>query len=144
MADLRADLFDKVNECHNRYFDKVEAGENLLVNIGMAYVDFAIEEPNLFRMLFMSHGFSGKKLTDFFSFCDDSPNKCNTNLENILSKSYDITLQETKRISIDIWLYAHGIASMLATNQLSTPRSEIKSMLKNMYAILTSGLLEKK
>jgi len=133
MADLKADLFAMVNEYHSRYFDKVETDENLFVNIGMAYIDFAIEEPNLFRMMFMSNGFSGTTLSDFFTNCNDG---CNEHLTNAISKVVDPNLPESNRMFIDIWLYAHGIASMLVMNQLPTPRGEIESMLKNMYSLL--------
>ena len=135
MAKLKSDLFAMVNEYHSRYFDRVETDENLFVHIGMTYIDFAIEEPNLFRLLFMSHGFSGTGLNDFFM---DYGYDCNVRLFNAISKVVDPNLPESNRMFIDIWLYAHGIASMLVMNKLPTPRSEIEAMLKNMYDLLTS------
>jgi len=141
MADLKAEVFVMVNRHHNRYFDKVEGGENLFVNIGMAYIDFAIEEPNLFRMLFMSGGFSGVKLSDFFSSCEDD---CNDALTDTISRQFDINHPESQQMFLDIWLYAHGIASMLVANQLPTPRNELEAMLKNMYGMLVNRLLADK
>ena len=140
MADLKADLFNMVCECHNRCFDKVEPGKNLFVNIGMAYIDFAIDEPNLFRMMFMAQGFSGKKLTDF---CTDDDDDCNESLRNMIFRQYDFSSTDVNRIFLDIWLYAHGIASMLALNQLPTPRSEIEAMLENMYNLLLKQVKKK-
>ena len=133
MADLKADLFDMVCQCHMRCFDKVETGKKLFVNIGMAYIDFAIEEPNLFRMMFMSQGFTGKKLTNLFSDEDDD---CNEHLQEAIAREYDLASTDVNRVFLDIWLYAHGIASMLALNQLPTPRKEIEAMLENMYGLL--------
>jgi len=135
MTELKTDLFAMVNEYHSRYFDKVETDENLFVHIGMAYIDFAIEEPNFFRLLFMSNGFSGTGLNDFFV---DYGYDCNDRLFNAISQVVDPNLPESNRMFIDIWLYAHGIASMLVMNTLPTPRSEIKSMLENMYDLLTA------
>ena len=133
MADLKTDVFLMVKEFHSRCLNDVETDENLLLNIGMAYIDFAIEEPNLFKMMFMSNGFSGIKIGDFFTAFDDG---CNEHLELAISKTFDLKLPEIYSMFIDIWLYAHGIASMLAMNQLPTPRSEIESMVKNMYNLL--------
>ena len=120
-------------EFHSRYLDRVETGESLLLNIGMAYVDFAIEEPNLFKMMFMSNGFSGMRIGDFFTAFDDG---CNERLESALYNTYDFKLPEDYPIFIDLWLYAHGIASMLVMNQLPTPRSDIESMIKTMVELL--------
>jgi len=141
MADLKADLFLMVKEFHSRYLDKVETEGDLLLNIGMAYIDFAIEEPNLFKLMFMSNGFSGMKIGDFFSAFDDG---CNKHLENALSDTFEFKLPEAYPIFIDIWLYAHGIASMLVMNQLPTPRSEIESMLRNMYDMLQKQMTRRK
>jgi len=99
----------------------------------MAYIDFALEEPNLFRMLFMSYGFSGRKLTEFF---EGEFEGCTDQLYDTIAEVYDTEAPESNRMFIDIWLYAHGIASMLVTNQLPTPRSEIESMVENMYSLL--------
>ena len=129
MADLKTDLFAMVSQYHGRYFDRVETGETLLSSIGMTYIDFAIEEPNLFRMMFMAQGFSGTKLGNFFeSFSDD----CNERLTKAISASFDLEEPETMGMFVDMWLYAHGIASMLVMNQLPTPRSEIETMVQKM------------
>jgi hypothetical protein len=39
----------------------------------------------------------------------------------------------------DMWLYAHGIASMLVENQLSIERTEIEAMVRHMFLLLTGG-----
>ena len=133
MADLQSDLFEMVSRYNSSYFNRVNAGEDILANIGMAYIDFALEEPNLFQMMFMFNGFSGRKLNDFFTAMGDD---CNAHLAHILPKAFRMELPETNRMFIDMWLYAHGIATMLVMNQLPTPRSEIELMMKNMCSLL--------
>ena len=136
MTDLQSDLFEMVSKYNSSYFNRVKADEDILANIGMTYIDFAIEEPNLFRMMFMSNGFSGRKLGDFFTAMDDD---CNEHLMNILPQSFNMESAETNSMFIDMWLYAHGIATMLVMNQLPTLRTEIESMMKNMCRLLISG-----
>ena len=133
MADLQSDLFEMVAKYNSSYFNELKPGDGILANIGMAYIDFALDEPNLFRMMFMSNGFSGIKLGDFFMAMDDD---CNEHLMNILPNAFDMELPETNNMFIDMWLYAHGIATMLVTNQLPTPRQEIETMMKNMCHLL--------
>ena len=132
MTDLKTDLLAMVNEYHSRYFDKVIADENLFTNVGLAYISFAIEEPNLFKLLFMTNGFDGKHLSQFVS------GNCNEHITSAIPDVLDRSISESNSIFTDMWLYAHGIASMIVTNQLSFERSEIESMLKNMFSLLTS------
>jgi AcrR family transcriptional regulator len=132
MADLKADLLALVKEYQDRYVCNAESGENLFLNVGMAYVDFAIEEPNLFKMLYMSNSLALKSLYDLAAYCDEN---------DPLSQSIP---EESNRIYTDMWLYAHGIASMIVMNQLSIDRNEIKSMIKNMHDMLTGKQLREK
>ena len=138
MADLKADLFVMVSEYHARCFDKVETGKNLFLNVGLAYIDFAIEEPNLFRMLFMSNSFIGKGIFEF------TAGGCNDHITNAIPDILKQNSKEANRIFTDMWLYAHGIASMAVMNQLDLERSEIESMIKNMFSLLTGKYRRKK
>jgi hypothetical protein len=132
MADLRTDVFSKVENFHADYFNGVKIDDDLFFNIGMAYIDFALEEPNLFRMLFMSNGFSGKSLNAFVK--DD----CNEHLSAGIPVAFDRDSEETNKMFTDMWLYAHGIASMLVSNQSSMERSEIETMVRSMFTLLTN------
>jgi AcrR family transcriptional regulator len=133
MADLKADVFAMASRYHNEYFNKVEDNENIFVNVGMAYIDFALKEPNLFRLLFMSDGFAGKTMDTFVT--DD----CNEHIINSIPKTIDQNSDEAARMFTDMWLYAHGIASLLVNNQLQINRSEIEAMVKNMFNMITNS-----
>ena len=130
MADLKSDLFQMAGDYHSSYFNNVETSEKLFLNIGMAYVDFAIAEPNLFKMLFMSNGFEGKGIYDFVS------NDCNDHITSAIPEVFDKNKEKSIGIFTDMWLYAHGIASMAVMNQLSVERSEIERMINNMFGLL--------
>jgi len=131
MADLRTDVFSKVENFHADYFSEIKGGADFFFNVGMAYIDFASKEPNLFRMLFMSNGFSGKNLNAFVK--DD----CNEHLSGAIPAAFDRDSEETNRMFTDMWLYTHGIASMLVSNQSSMERYEIETLVRNMFILLT-------
>ena len=117
MADLKADLFIMANRYYRRYFGKVEAGKNLFLNFALTYVNFAIEESNLFKFLF-------------------SPDKNEPSANpapGVFARNTDTNL-----IFTDMRLYAHGIASLIVTKQLCLERSEIVLMLKNMFNLLSA------
>ena len=133
MADLKTDLFAMVNEYHSRYFDKVVSDENFFSNVGLAYICFAIEEPNLFKLLFMTNSFEGMQLNQFVS------GECNEHITDAIPDGFNQSISESNPVFTDMWLYAHGIASMIVMNQISFERSEIESMIKNMFSLLVSG-----
>jgi AcrR family transcriptional regulator len=78
MIDLKKELYQFVERYQNQYFNKVIVDDNLYVNVGMTYINFALEEPHLFRVLFMSDGFSNKKISDFVT--EDSNEHIASNL----------------------------------------------------------------
>lgn len=130
MDELRKDLFEMADAYHSQYFNKIELNENYFLNLGVAYVDFALEETNLFRLLFMSDYYAGKKLTDFI---DDENNE---SIVSGIPETIGIHSDTSKKIFINMWLYAHGIASMLAMNHLQLPRDEIVSMISEVFLSL--------
>jgi AcrR family transcriptional regulator len=133
MAELKADAYDRADQYHMACLNKVEVGDDYFLNIGLAYIDFALEEPNLFRFLFLSDGFAGKKLNEIITEACVEDAICE------ISKVTDLGRDGANRLFTDMWLYAHGIASMLAANRIETDRSEIEAMLRNMFAVFTGG-----
>lgn len=98
----------------------------------MAYIDFALEETNLFKFLFMSGVFGGTSLIDIIDDC------CDEDFTSEMLQKNDIQFESAshKKVFTDLWLYAHGLATMLMFNQFEIGRSEIKKMVKNMFDLL--------
>ena len=133
MADLKADVFALADQYHTDYFNRVEAGEDFFLNIGMAYVDFALEEPNLFRLLFMSDGFNGR--LNELVMCD-----CSDHLTRSMPSFIDRHSDATNAVFTDMWLYMHGISTMLVMNQLEVSRDEIREMISRVIHSIISTL----
>jgi hypothetical protein len=134
MADLKADVFAMADQYHTDYFNRVEVGEDFFLNIGLAYVDFALEEPNLFRLLFMSNGFSGINLGEFVM--NDCSDHLTRNMPNFIDRHSDAT----NALFTDMWLYMHGVSTMLVMNQLKISKEEIREMLARVIHSLISTL----
>lgn len=133
MAKLKDELFILVNGYHKHYFDQMAADEHSIMNGAILYVNFAILEPNLFRMLYMSNGYQGMKINEIVETATKE------SLAEHDARAAGLNSPETMRLLTDMWLYAHGIASMIVTNQLSVPQDEIEHMIKSMYQLLTAG-----
>lgn len=133
MEDLKSDVFEMTNKYHSNYFNNTELNNNIFLNVGLTYINFAVEEPNLFKFLFMSGQFSGKNLNEYVTA--DPNDHISDNLPN----NIDTFPRDPQAIFTDMWLYAHGIASMLVFNHINLEFNEIKDLLENMFNSLINN-----
>ena len=90
---------------------------------GMAYIRFAEQEKNLFKMLFMCDR-RGQDLTptaDFRASVD------------VISRSLDVDKKTAEQIHFEMWAFVHGIATMFATSFLTLDWDDVSAMLTDVY-----------
>lgn len=91
---------------------------------GMAYIRFAKEERELFRLLFMR---------------DRSNEKIEENKEEIkplmqlIQQNLGISEDEAYLFHLEMWLYVHGIATMIATSYLDWDDEFISRVITDAY-----------
>ncbi len=108
--------------CSNKY-PKYKAS-------GMAYISFAKNERELFKLLFMS---KRKK---------QEQNNENPHWQEItkeIAKSNNITQQQANDFHSQMWMFVHGIATMCATDFLEFDEQEISNMLSDIYLPLLNA-----
>ena len=90
---------------------------------GMAYVRFAEEERELFKLLFMRdrRGAARVPTTDFEASVA------------MIMEANGIAREKAERMHFEMWACVHGIATMLATSFMSLGREEISGMLTDVY-----------
>lgn len=96
---------------------------------GMSYIGFAKDEPWLFKMLFMcdrNKAEQESRSEDLDSFAE------------MLSERLGISKEEAFIFHLEMWVYVHGIASMIATGYLDWETDMISRMLSDAYL----GLVE--
>ena len=89
---------------------------------GMNYIHFAIDEPHLFRLLFMSDRKMDVNLT-------------NSNLDynreqNVqqLQELYNLSDEDANDAFTKIWVFCHGMATLFVTNTVTLDPDEISRM----------------
>ena len=92
-------------------------------SFGMAYIRFAKEERELFKLLFMCDR-QGRVLTPTIDF-DES-------IEMIMAANR-ITREKATLMHLEMWTCVHGIATMLATSFLSFEWELISDILSDVY-----------
>ena len=103
----------------------MEAGEYPTYKAsGIAYIRFAKEEKELFKLLFMRDR--------SFEQISDGKSELKPLIE-IIMKNTGLSEQEAYMLHLEMWVYVHGIATMIATSYLAWNWSTISQMLTDGY-----------
>ncbi len=127
MSELKKDLFAYIENFYNQFIESRMSGSDIFLSIGLAYVQFAKLESNLFHMIFMSHNFELDDLLDLINQED------NREIIRVISSSSGLDEDRAKELYLNVWLYTHGIASMLSMNNIRLSDNQIETMLKEAY-----------
>lgn len=123
VEEIRQAVMDMAREIYNGY---VEEGLNMvppMKGFAVQYIRFAMEESNLYSMLFMN------KREDF-KYVDFIINE--GHYERIITaakKDFSLNSEQAEFVYHNMWAYAHGIAVMCATGVCQFSIEEISKML---------------
>lgn len=126
MEELKADVLKYAHTVYCGYLERgMTSGEYPVYKAsGMAYIQFAKEERELFKLLFMRDR-TGEKITQ-----NDEEVKP---IIDIIMKNLGISVEEATMFHIEMWVYVHGIAAMIATAYLEWDRETISRMLTDLF-----------
>ncbi len=90
---------------------------------GMAYIRFARSHPKLFKILFMeiSPPDEPQKLDELNRFA------------GMVSHNVGIDVDDARMFHLEMWVYVHGIATMIATGYLNWVVETVSRMLTDAY-----------
>ena len=91
---------------------------------GMAYIRFAKEEKNLFRMLYMRHRTYEQTLNDAHLF---------DQMEEIVQDTTGLEKDRARLFHLEMWSFVHGIAAMMATGYLELDMVLVSDMITDAY-----------
>ncbi len=138
VLELHKDLYVRIEKYFYKYvFDNTISSVPLYKQIGINYIKFAKEENKLFHILFMSE----TKL-----FCEDfikEDVEDYKELENIIKISTNLSEEDVLSFHTKMWIFTHGIATLIATNTVRFTEVEIQKLLSQEFDALMS-LEEKK
>lgn len=126
--ELKKVVHKKVDEIYNEHMINGLKKANSFLGMGLAYISFAKNEKNLFRLLFMSNSIKTESIFEMIEGED------NLEIIKLISQMTGLKEKGSKQLYIDIWLVVHGIASMLATNSCNFTDNEIETIVKDSFA----------
>ena len=125
---LKKDLYKKGEGIYDDYMSRgMESHSIPFFGFGLAYIEFAKKEKNLFKLLFMSDEFKVKSIIDMIK------DKENQGIMEMVSRMTGLSMDKAEQLFMDIWLMTHGIASLVATNDLDISEEEITKILKDSF-----------
>ncbi len=126
MDALRLAVVAEADALCNAYIDReVKSGKFPAYKAsGMAYIRFAREESELFKLLYMRD--RSRESTD------QAPD-INGQMESIIRDATGLDKDTALRFHFEMWAFVHGIATMLATGFLDPDPTIISQMLTDAY-----------
>ena len=125
MEELRESAIVAAYEIYTDFIKReVESGRYpQYKSFGMAYVRFAEEEKELFKLLFMRDR-TGEAMTVSPDFEESV---------QMIIKANGVTRDVAKLMHMEMWTCVHGIGAILATSFLPLEREFISNMLSDVY-----------
>ncbi len=126
MEEVQQAVFSSANQLYQSYLQEDMAKGNYppYKASGMAYIRFAKEENELFKLIFMR---------------DRSIEKIEENKEEIkpllqlIQKNTGMSEQQAYTFHLEMWIFVHGIATMIATSYLKWDEKFVSKALSDCY-----------
>ena len=94
---------------------------------GIAYIEFARQEKNIFNTLFMDKNCAGKSIEEILD--------ADWNQRSIMNakERTGLSLEKARSLFRDVWLYSHGIATQIVSDDINLPPKEVVQLIKNAF-----------
>lgn len=116
----------------DEYAKKAEAYTPVFKQIGLQMILFAIEQPKLYRLLYMSEKPEAKVFDDVFKNLGNVAVLCIEAIQHDYGLSHDDAMLFFKHI----WIYTYGIGSLIATGVCRFTEQEIQDMLSREFVAM--------
>ena len=128
IEELKLAAFERTDRFHTAYLMNVSGNEDeIMLGIGLNYIRFAVDEPNLFRFLFQSGYAEGNSLLEMIDSEGLMP------VLAAMQQGMNLDIDQTKEVFITLAMFVHGYASILANHSLAFDEKLIAKHLERVY-----------
>lgn len=132
MEELNQELFVQAREYFEQYYENAEhTHDTPFVDLGLAYIQFAKEETNLFRLLFLSKLEEDQTMYDLIN----GSNKGFVIHE--IKRIPNLDADSVGTIFMKIFTFIHGMACMATSGEFDLTADEVVEMLTDAYHAFT-------
>lgn len=130
MDDVLRELTRAVRDVYNEYVAEGLKETPAFKGVGKAYIRFASEEPNLFRLLMMEE--TPADIRSVLPVLDENY----TDILHSITSAYALDERTADEIYRHMWIYSHGIATLCTTRVCAFTAEETDAMLTEVFTAL--------
>lgn len=127
LDDLKSDVNEIIKKEYDEFIMKRVDSKNALITVCVAYVEFAEMHKNYFRSMFLSNNLKWKSVDDVLN------EKWNQSTIINLVNKHSLSFDNAKNLFMNVWLYANGLATLIASNELTIDNKEILIRIVKIY-----------
>lgn len=128
MEEVQQAVIEKAKILYGEY---VKQGLHKILafkGVGEAYIQFAMQEPKLFQILFMTEQEEVLNISCILPILDDNYETIRLSIQN----EYAFDEIQAKKLYQHLWIYTHGIAVLCATKMCRFTGEEISEMISEV------------
>ena len=129
MEDVRSLAILQAKALYGQYVEEGLKNQIPFKGVGISYIRFAMEEPLLFQLLFMTPPKDAKDISGILPVIDDNYGK----ILRSVQEPYGLEKAQAERIYQHLWTYTHGIATMSATGLCRYTMEEIEKRMTEIF-----------
>lgn len=128
IEELKKAAYEKTGEFHTEYLLNIsKTRKNVMLEIGLNYIRFAVEEPNLFRFLFQSGFAKENSILEMINSAELTP------VLSVMQEAMKLNAEQTKNVFITLAMFVHGYASLIANNSFKYDEELAAAHLGQLY-----------
>lgn len=124
---MKKAAYAQVDRMHSEYLTTVPPGQDPVLGIGLNYIRFAVEEPQLFRFLFQS-GYTQEN-----SLLEMIHSEALLPVLTAMQEGAGLSMEKTGQVFLTVALFAHGYASIIANNNLQYEETTVAAHLERAW-----------
>ena len=136
MEEVQAEVEKAAKRLYAQYVQVGLQQKPAFKGVGTQYILFAINEPKLFQLLFMSEQPQKPSVSGVLPIIDESYEQILQSVQN----GYDLDKENSEKLYRHLWIYTHGIAVLCATNMCSFTAEEISGMMTEVCRSLLNTI----
>lgn len=138
MEEVQQAVLEEVKAVYRGYVERGLSENPAFKGVGTQYILFAIKEPKLFQILFMSEQTEHPDIDNVLPIIEESYDKILASITG----AYGIEGKDAERLYKHLWIYTHGIASLCATKMCRFTGEEISGMITEVFSSLLKKIKE--
>lgn len=125
MEEVQAAVRDAAMKRFESYAEKAIHYTPIFKQVGMQMILFAMEEPKLYQLLYMSENSSATNFEGIFDRLGDVAQMC----VDVIQRDYGLSQDDAKALFEHVWIHTFGIGALCATGMCRFSQEKIIQML---------------